>query len=216
MREGGRDGVRQPGKPSALPRAYRAGGPFRWRRYLKPRRPDVAEVTLGIVRGRKRRDAADRCVRGGRKLSGPGSDGRCASSRRVRNRCGRRWRVRVSGPTCGSDARTQRHFRFRDGVRVMAASVAGGGTGFAVYVGCIRQWTEYPISFPVRPRVCSRLRHGRGGRRGLRWRNPYAGAVGRIGSLSAGTLRSGCSPRAVPLAECVRSRNGRAFGAIPR
>ena len=26
-------------------------GPFRWRGYLKPRRPDVAEVTLGIVRG---------------------------------------------------------------------------------------------------------------------------------------------------------------------
>lgn len=65
-------------------------GPFRWRGYLKPRRPDVAEVTLGIVRGRKRRGAADRCGRGGRKLSGPGSDGRCASLRRMRNRWGRR------------------------------------------------------------------------------------------------------------------------------
>lgn len=28
--------------------------------------------------------------------------------------------------------RTQRHFRFRDGVCIMAASIAGGGTGFAV------------------------------------------------------------------------------------
>ncbi len=47
-------------------------GPFRWRRYLKPRRPDVAEVTLGIVRGRKRRGAADRCGRGGPKTFGAG------------------------------------------------------------------------------------------------------------------------------------------------
>lgn len=47
-------------------------GPFRWRGYLKPRRPDVAEVTLGIVRSRKRRDAADRCGRGGAKTFGAG------------------------------------------------------------------------------------------------------------------------------------------------
>lgn len=111
----------------------------------------------------------------------------------------------------------------RNGISVSATGSASwrlrsqGAERDLRYVGCIRQWTdgisdffsgstEGMFSTPARS----------GGRRGLRWRNPYAGAVGRIGSLSAGTLRSGCSPRAVPLAECVRSRNGRAFGAIPR
>ncbi len=111
----------------------------------------------------------------------------------------------------------------RNGVSVSATGSASwrlrsqGAERDLRYVGCIRQWTDGISDFfsgstegMFSTPAPSGGAAGSGG--GIRMLVPSGGSD----PLSSGTLRSGCSPRAVPLAECVRSRNGRTFGAIPR
>ena len=118
-------------------------GPFRWRRYLKPRRPDVAEVTLGIVRGRKRRGAADRCGRGGPKTFGAGFGWSLCVAPSGAESLGET----LESPGVRTDVRFGGRSE-RNGISVSATGSAlwrlrsQGAERDLRYVGCIRQWTD--------------------------------------------------------------------------